>query len=77
VEEQILKMVEEVADTDEAIGPATDLLDTDILDSFAFIELLTRLETAFGVEIQPTQVPADSWHTVHSIAALVTLLQQK
>lgn len=48
-----------------------DLLETDLLDSLAFITLISRLGKEFNIEIQPTQVPPDSWRTVGSIIELV------
>ena len=33
-----------------------DLLENEILDSLAFIELIATLEDEFNIEIQPTQV---------------------
>lgn len=48
-----------------------DLIENDILDSLAFIELITKLEEEFNIEIQPTQVNPNSWRTVKSIVELV------
>ncbi|MEG1850042.1 MAG: phosphopantetheine-binding protein, partial [Oscillospiraceae bacterium] len=47
--------------------PDTDLLESGLLDSLAFIELLDALEDTFGVELQPTQIPRESWRSVDSI----------
>jgi len=51
--------------------PHVDLLDEEILDSLVFIQLIGALEDEFGVEVQPTQVPPDTWRSVAGIAALV------
>ena len=51
--------------------PHVDLLDEEILDSLGFIQLIGALEDEFGVEVQPTQVPPDTWRSVAGIAALV------
>ena len=48
-----------------------DLIDNNILDSLAFIELMTELEEEFDIEIQPTQVPSDTWRSLDSIVELV------
>ena len=48
-----------------------DLLENDILDSLGFINLLTKLEEEFNIEIQPTQINPDTWRKVSSIIELV------
>lgn len=48
-----------------------DLLENDLLDSLAFINLISRLDEEFNIEIQPTQVNPDCWRTVNSIIQLV------
>lgn len=52
-----------------------DLLDNEILDSLAFIELITSLEEEFDIEIQPTQVEPNTWRSIKRIADLVKSLQ--
>ena len=51
-----------------------DLLENEILDSLAFIELITNLEEEFNIEIQPTQVSPDTWRSVDKISDLVQRL---
>ncbi len=48
-----------------------DLLENEILDSLAFLELITALEEKFNVEIQPTQVNPNIWRSVEKIAELI------
>ena len=48
-----------------------DLLENEILDSLAFIELITSLEEEFNIEIQPTQVSPNTWRSVKNIASMV------
>lgn len=48
-----------------------DLLESEILDSMAFIELISCLEEEFDIEIQPTQVKPDTWRSINSIIELV------
>ena len=52
-----------------------DLLENEILDSLAFIELITALEEEFNIEIQPTQVKPDTWRSVEKISELVKSIQ--
>ena len=51
-----------------------DLLENEILDSLAFLELITALEEEFNVEIQPTQVNPNIWRSVEKITELVKTL---
>ena len=48
-----------------------DLIEDDILDSLAFIELVTELEETFDIEIQPTQIPSDTWRSIDNIVKMV------
>ena len=48
-----------------------DLIESGIMDSFTYSELLYSLEDEFGIEIQPTQVESDVWRSVERIALLV------
>lgn len=48
-----------------------NLVEEDILDSLAFIELITQLEDTFDIEIQPTQLPSNTWESVENIFEMV------
>ena len=48
-----------------------DLLEEDILDSYAFIELIDTLDTVFEIEIEPTQVNKETWRSVRMISNMV------
>ncbi len=48
-----------------------DLIEEDILDSLAFIELISELEEKYGIEIQPTQIPSDTWNSVDNIVKMI------
>ena len=52
-----------------------DLLENEILDSLAFIELITTLEEEFDIEIQPTQVEPNTWRNIEKISDLVKSLK--
>ena len=52
-----------------------DLIEEDILDSLAFIELISCLEEEFDIEIQPTQVESNVWRSVKEITKMVEELQ--
>ena len=72
MEERIIEIIAQVAQ-DESIKENLDidLLENDILDSLAFIELIARLEEEFNIELQPTQISPDTWRKVSSIIELV------
>ena len=55
----------------EAPSPDTDLLETGILDSFQFVELLVQLEQRFGVHVKLDDVDLDDLRTLARIARLV------
>ena len=52
-----------------------DLIEEDILDSLAFIQLIEKLEDEFNIEIQPTQIPSDTWHSVDNIVKMIDNLK--
>ena len=57
--------------------PSVNLIEEDILDSLAFIELIAELENEFDIEIQPTQIPNDTWNSVDNIVKMVKNLMKK
>jgi methoxymalonate biosynthesis acyl carrier protein len=50
----------------------TDLLQTGILDSLQFVELLVQLEQRFGLQIKIDDIDLDDLRTLGRIARLVT-----
>ena len=58
-------------------NPNVNLIEEDILDSLAFIELIAELENEFDIEIQPTQIPNDTWNSVDNIVKIVENLMEK
>lgn len=54
-----------------------NLIEDYILDSLAFIELMAELENEFDIEIQPTQVPNDTWNSIDNIVKMVELEIEK
>ena len=49
----------------------TDLFDTGVLDSLAFIELLVQLEREFGVTTSVDDLESDNFRSIDSIAAFI------
>ena len=72
MEEKIIEIVERVTEFKGLKeNLEIDLLENEILDSLAFIELISALEDEFDIEIQPTQVNPDVWRKVSSIVEFV------
>lgn len=72
MEERIIEIIEKISDYKNLKeNRDIDLLENEILDSLAFIELIINLEDEFNIEIQPTQVEPDTWRSVKLIAKLV------
>ncbi|MBP3597274.1 MAG: hypothetical protein J6J60_07765 [Clostridia bacterium] len=70
MKDEIIKIIKEISDTDEDIENI-DLLENEILDSLAFIELISELEDRYDIEIYPTQVDSNVWRSVEKIAEMV------
>jgi acyl carrier protein len=51
-------------------SPDTDLVDTGILESRAFAELLRRLDEVFGLSVALDDLRLDDFRTARAIAAL-------
>ena len=72
MEEKIIEIIENLTGyTELKENKDIDLLENEILDSLAFVELITALEEEFDIEIQPTQVNPDTWRNVGKITELV------
>ena len=55
----------------ELPSPDTDLLETGMLDSFQFVELLSGLEQQFGFRIKIEDIDLDDLRTLKRIAGMV------
>lgn len=64
------KLLYEICEDENVFNPEFDLIENDVLDSFAFIELFVRLED-FGIEIQPTRIDRNLLRTPKSIEELI------
>lgn len=72
MEEKIIEIIENLTGYKELKeNKDIDLIENEILDSLAFVELITALEEEFDIEIQPTQVNPDTWRNVGKITELV------
>ena len=75
MKDQITNIIKRLTGYDE-INDETDLIEEDILDSLAFLELISELEETFDIEIQPTQVPSNTWRNVDNIVDMITKLKK-
>ena len=66
----VKNLLYEVTEDRRVYRDDTELLDSGILDSLAFMELFTRLED-YGVEIYPTRIDRERLRTVKSVEELV------
>jgi acyl carrier protein len=55
----------------EVESPETDLLDTGILDSMSFVELLLNLELEFGFRVEMETLDMENFRSIARIAELV------
>jgi D-alanine--poly(phosphoribitol) ligase subunit 2 len=56
----------------EVPSPDTDLFETGVLDSLAFVELMLHLEQEFGVKITLDEVEIDNFRSVERIVAFLS-----
>lgn len=61
----------EICETDKVRDRNIDLIESGILDSYAIIELFTRLEDE-GIELQITRIDRKLLHTVKGIETLIS-----
>ena len=72
MKEKSVNIIAEVC-SDETIkyNRNIDLLENDLLDSLAFINLISKLEDEFDIEIQLTQIRPETWRNVNMIINMV------
>ena len=76
MKEKIIEIIENLTGFDKLReNQDIDLLENEILDSLAFIELINALEEEFNIEIQPTQINPNTWRNINQITELVKTLQ--
>ena len=77
MEERIMKIIQELTGyKDLENNKDIDLIENEIIDSLAFIELVSSLEDEFEIEIQPTQIDPNTWRKLHSIVNLINKLKK-
>ena len=77
MEDRIIEIIEKITEDKELKkNKDIDLLENEILDSLAFIELIEMLNEEFNIELQPTQIKPYTWRSVKSIAEYIQQLQK-
>lgn len=77
MEEKVIQIIERLTGfKDLKNNKDIDLIENEIIDSLAFIELVSSLEDEFEIEIQPTQIDPNTWRKLHSIVNLVNELKK-
>ena len=72
MKEKIIDIIVRLTDCEDLRNNSNvDLIEENILDSLAFIELISELENEFNIEIQPTQIPKNTWNNVDNIVQMV------
>ena len=55
----------------QVASPAIDLLETGLLDSLTFVQLLFHIEQEFGVSVGPDELEIENFRSVSEIARFV------
>lgn len=72
MEEKVIDIIVEISENEDIRDNLEiDLIENEIIDSLGFINLISRLEEEFDIEIQPTQVKPDTWKSINSIVELI------
>ena len=78
MEEKIIEIIENITGYNNLKeNKEIDLLENEIIDSLAFIELISSIENEFDIEIQPTQIDPNTWRKVSSIVSLIEQLKNR
>ena len=65
------KLLYEICEDENVFNENIDLIEEGILDSYAFIELFSKLED-YGINIQPTRIDRNKLRTVKGIEELIS-----
>lgn len=66
----VAELLFEICEDNAVYEENIDLIESGLLDSYAFIELFSRLEDE-GIELQPTQIDRSRLRTVKGIEDLI------
>ena len=66
----VTQILYEICESEDVYDKNIDLVESGIMDSYAFIELFSRLED-FGINIYPTRIDRNRLRTVKDIEMLI------
>jgi D-alanine--poly(phosphoribitol) ligase subunit 2 len=73
LKEKLLDILEEICETDMVKKDGNiDLVESHLIDSFGFIELLAAIEEEFGIELAPTEITREDVATPNKIIEYLT-----
>lgn len=72
----VKKLLCEICEDERVYEKDIDLIESGLLDSYAFIELFSRLED-LGINIQPTRIDRSKLKTVKGIEQLIEEYKKK
>ena len=72
----VKKILLEIIDDKRVLDENIDLVESGLMDSYAFIELFSRLED-YGIILQPTRIDRKKLRTVKGIEELVNNYNKK
>jgi len=72
----VKKILLEIIDDKRVLDENVDLIESGLMDSYAFIELFSRLED-YGIVLQPTRIDRKKLRTVKGIEELVNNYNKK
>ena len=68
----IKKILLEICEDERVLDPNVDLVESGLLDSYAFIEFFARLEE-LGIEVQPTRINRDILRNVDKLSEYINI----
>ena len=72
----VRKLLYEVCEDEAVLEEGTDLIESGLLDSLAFMELFSALEDA-GITLNPTRIDRNRLRTVEGITELIRECEEK
>ena len=66
----VKKLLYEIIEDDRIFDKEIDLVESGLLDSYAFIELFSRLED-MGINIQPTRIDRNKLRSIEGIEEII------
>jgi len=72
--EQLLEILEEIQPGVDYEN-CTTLIDDEILDSFSILSLVSEIEDAFDIEVEPVELVAENFNSAESLWNMILRLR--